>query len=95
MFRPDGTVARCIGSDGTGPGQLQHPQGVALDAVGSIVVADQSHRVQVFGLDGCVVRSFGSRGAGPGQLNYQWGVVVDRGGKILVADYSNKRVQVF
>ena len=95
-FRPDGTVLRCFGSAGAGPGQLRSLTGVAVDAEGNIIVTEWgNHRVLVFRPDGSVARSVGSQGAGPGQLMNPWGVAVDGEGKILVAEYGNNRVQIF
>ena len=41
-------VARVLGSEGAGVGELRNPMGVAVDRAGRIVVADyENHRVQV------------------------------------------------
>ena len=44
----DGAHVRTIGSKGKDAGQLKHPNGVAVDGVGRIVVCDSgNHRLQV------------------------------------------------
>lgn len=81
-----------FGSRGSGPGQFLAPAGVAVDAAGRVIVADQgNHRVHV----GSV--TFGSLGAGPGQFAFPFGVAVDSGGRIIVSDHGipNDRIQVF
>ena len=88
-------VVHTIGSNGSGPGQLNCPGGVAVDGDGNILVADQSnHRVQVLRADGTHIRTIGSRGSGPGQFSRPSGVAMDGDGNVLVADSGNNRVQV-
>ena len=49
VFRPDGSVARSVGSQGAGPGQLMNPWGVTVDGEGKILVAEYgNNRVQIF-----------------------------------------------
>jgi hypothetical protein len=44
----DGAHVRTIGCEGSGPGRLQGPTGVAVDGVGRIVVCDSDNsRLQV------------------------------------------------
>jgi uncharacterized protein (TIGR03663 family) len=47
--------------EGKGPGQLERPRNVAVDASGNLYVADSdNHRVQVFSPQGQVLRQWGS-----------------------------------
>ncbi len=49
------------GQVGTGPGQFNHPRGLALGPDGDVYVVDSdNHRVQVFGPDGSFRREWGS-----------------------------------
>lgn len=53
VLQPDGTVARTLGSKGSGPGQLNGPWGVAVDSRGSVYVADwRNNRIVVYAPDG-------------------------------------------
>ncbi|KAF2362182.1 NHL repeat [Trinorchestia longiramus] len=56
----DGSVLRCFGSYGSGPGEFRDPSGVVCDAEGFIIIGDsRNHRVQVFSNKGeflCVLR---------------------------------------
>ena len=83
-----------IGSQGSGPGQVRVPMGLAISG-GELYVAETgNHRVQVFGLDGSFVRTWGVRGSGPGQFKSPVFLAV-HGAQVYVADYGNHRVQVF
>lgn len=91
-----GGVRLTIGCEGTEPGQLCRPWGVAFGGDGRLVVSDRSnHRIQVFSSDGCLMLSFGGPGAKNGELNRPAGVTVDSNGRIIVADKDNHRVCVF
>jgi tripartite motif-containing protein 71 len=50
-FTSSGAYLAQWGSLGSGPGQFQHPLGVAVDAGGNVYVADAGlDRIQVFGV---------------------------------------------
>lgn len=84
------------GSEGSGPGQFQYPEGVAVDGSGNVFVADtQNTRVQKFDNNGTFLTMWGSPGSGPGQFAYPAGVAVDGSGNVLVADAANDRIQTF
>lgn len=85
-----------VGTRGNGDGQLEHPNGIAVDAQGRVVVADMgNHRVQVFSADGNFLAKWGSSGTSDGQFKSPRHVAVDSKGRILVAESGGKRVQVF
>jgi DNA-binding beta-propeller fold protein YncE len=93
VFNKDHTVFKVIGAvdaagkpmEGSEPGQLSNPRGLAINNSGQILVADSgNHRVQIFALDShagpggtapasSVVRCFGSRGSDEGQLAFPHG----------------------
>lgn len=75
---------------------LRQPRGVAIDADGSIVVANTFlHRIDVFAADGAPLRQFGGRGNANGKFFIPSGVALSSGGDIHVADTGNHRIQVF
>jgi len=102
-FRSDGTHVKHWGSAGTGDGEFNTPNDVAVLARPQdptrdcIFVADyQNHRIQVFGLDGTFIRKWGSKGQGDGQFNLPSGVDVHPTQSLVyVTDQDNSRVQVF
>ncbi|MGH7564169.1 MAG: 6-bladed beta-propeller [Gemmatimonadota bacterium] len=82
------------GGPGSGPGQFNHPIGIAI-AGDEVFVSDAGNdRIQVFDREGRFLRQFGQPGNGPGQLGRP--MLMDAGGgKLHVAEYLNDRVQVF
>ncbi len=92
------THERTIGgpSAGSGNGQFNKPAGVAIDALGRIIVADTAnHRVQIFNAAGGFITKFGTLGSANGQMSQPAGVCVFPNGTILLADTGNQRVQLF
>jgi NHL repeat len=87
------TTSCQAGSVGTGAGQLDAPQGVAVSS-GEVYVAEQgNNRVSVFTTAGTFLRSFGSPGDGAGELSNPRGVAVTPGGRVFVADDNNRITQ--
>lgn len=83
------------GIAGTGEGQLDRPDGIALDANGHVWVAEEgSNRVQEFSESGSYITSFGSAGSGAGQLEIPMDIAFV-GGELYVTDQNNNRVDVF
>ncbi len=64
-----------FGASGTGNGQFNFPQAMAVNRTsGLIYVSDSNnHRIQVFTLAGAYVGQFGSMGTGNGQFSDQAG----------------------
>ena len=89
------------GSAATGA-QLNHPQGIAVDANGGIYISDtQNARVRKIS-NGAINTVAGSGTAGFGgdggaatsaQLNIPAGLAVDGAGNLYIADFSNNRVR--
>lgn len=95
--RSDGSFVRTIGGKaGTGPGQFDGPQSVAIDAEqGRMFVSDHGNRrVQVLRLDGTFVRAFGSEGQGPARFMDVRGLALSPAGELAVCDYAQGHVQV-
>jgi sugar lactone lactonase YvrE len=55
IHNPDGTLRSSFGGPGYRPGQLRIPRGIALDALGNILVADENQRVQKFSPTGALL----------------------------------------
>jgi len=90
------TFITAWGTYGSGDGQFDGPGGMAVDASGSVYVADYgNHRVQKFTSTGAYVTQWGTHGSGNGQFNGPEGVAVDAGGNVYVADFGNNRIQKF
>ncbi|MGD0177219.1 MAG: hypothetical protein ABSC50_10385 [Candidatus Bathyarchaeia archaeon] len=84
------------GSLGSGNGQFNGPEGVAVDSSGNVYVTDTgNNRVEEFTGTGTFITAWGSLGSGNGQFNFPLGVAVDSGGNVYVADDFNSRVEKF
>ena len=85
-----------IGEPGREAGQFNTPTGIAVDAWGSLYVADSNnHRVQRITPGGDIYR-FGRAGNAEGELWGPQSVAVDPSGKFFfVAEQGNNRVQCF
>ena len=98
VFDTGGHLLRAVGQNGSGPGQLNFPYGVATDAPGRVFVADDlNHRVVRFS-SGPVYPykgRWGSYGTAPGRLAYPRGIAVDAAGNVYVANTGNDRIDVF
>jgi predicted membrane-bound mannosyltransferase/sugar lactone lactonase YvrE len=92
----DLAARRVFGSQGAAPGQLERPNGIAIDSQGFVYVADTgNHRVQKFTADGQFVAAWGGADA-PYSFNEPWGVAIASDGDghfIYVADTWNHRIQ--
>jgi sugar lactone lactonase YvrE len=85
-------VSQMLGSKGTGLGQLECPEKIAVDAQGRIYVADMHRVVRMNDITGNGWTAFGSHGSGNGEFNYIRGLAVDSKGRIYVSDYFNNRI---
>lgn len=91
-----GTWLLKIGSKGVAEGQMQLPQGLALDRLGQLFVVDYGiSKVSVFSKFGFYQRSWGRKGAGKGEFNVPRGIAIDKLDRVYIADSLNHRVQVF
>ncbi|MFZ9669013.1 MAG: right-handed parallel beta-helix repeat-containing protein, partial [Solirubrobacterales bacterium] len=84
------------GASGSGNGQFNSPEWVAVDPSGNVFVADRgNHRIQKFDASGNYLGKWGTNGSGPGQFQNIEGVAVGPGGEVYVSDGGNDRVQKF
>ena len=84
-----------FGSFGTGAGQLDHPQGVGVDADAVYVADDRNDRVAKFSHAGAYLGSVGAFGTAGSQFRFVYDAGVDSLGHLYVADNNNHRVQEF
>jgi tripartite motif-containing protein 71 len=93
-FDSDGNFITKWGSCGTGDGQFNSADAVAVDASGYVYVAGD-YRIQKFDSNGNFVGKWGSRGSGDGQFFDPLGVAVDSSGNVYVTEEASNRVQKF
>jgi hypothetical protein len=92
------TYASQFGAAGTGNGQFNAPDGIAIKTSnGRIYVTDVGNtRVQIFDASGIYVTQFGSSGTGDGEFSNPIAVAVNQSnGDVYVVDASNDNVQQF
>jgi tripartite motif-containing protein 71 len=93
FFTPQGRFHSRIRSQGDV--SLNAPQFVAEMSSGSLVVCDESDRVQIFDAGGRFLRVLAKSGDSDGQVLRPRGVVVTLAGEIIVADEGNHCVNMW
>jgi DNA-binding beta-propeller fold protein YncE len=90
-FAPDGTLQRSIGT----PGQLNFPNGIAVDLQGNIEVSDSNNgRLVIFSPYGKMLATI-SPGIGEGDLGLPRGAAVDDAGRLYVVDTADHMVRIY
>ena len=81
---------------GTGEGQSQWPNSLALDSQGNVYVSDDwLNRITIFDADGSFLSQWGTSGSAQGELDGPAGLAFDQDDNLLVVDGRNHRVQTF
>jgi DNA-binding beta-propeller fold protein YncE len=86
------------GVPGSGDGQFDTPQGIAIDqSDDSVYVVDgANNRVEKFDASGVYQSQFGTSGSGDGQFSGPQGIAVDpTDGSVYVADTGDHRIEKF
>jgi DNA-binding beta-propeller fold protein YncE len=92
----NGQSISTIGQAGSEPGQLGSPAALAVDANGSLYVADSTNRrVEVFAADGTHLRTIGSPGEGRGQFSSPRAMTFGPDGQLFVAQGNDFLIQYF
>ncbi|CAF4573317.1 unnamed protein product [Didymodactylos carnosus] len=85
--------------EGNGLTQLSYPEGVVVDQLGTVYVADQgNHRIMRWPkgvTKGSVIVGGNGGGGQSNRLNGPIGLSFDRHSNLYVVDYRNHRVQKF
>ena len=90
VFSKEGVFLYNIGSEGSGEGQLESPEGLVVDAFDNLIVCDsENHRLQMFTLDGKFLTSFHQ------EILEPWAATICKNGDLLVTDVVKYSVLVF
>jgi DNA-binding beta-propeller fold protein YncE len=77
-------------------GNVTGPFGLAVDAQGTIYVADAGdNTIKKLSPTGKVLAVWGRTGSAPGELSWPQGVAIDVQGNVYVADGNNSRIEKF
>jgi DNA-binding beta-propeller fold protein YncE len=102
VYGPEGDVLARWGANGgsgapgEGQGDFDHPQAVAVDTAGDVLVADTGNdRVVRLDPAGDVLAEWGTAGGSAGDFRSPDGIGVDAAGVVYVLDSENNRVQAF
>lgn len=96
-FTTEGAFVAKWGSLGSGDGQFNHAEGIAVDGQGNVFVADlNNNRIVEYTANGIFISQWGSAGAGDGQFDRPNDIIFDKQGNVYVNEYGNYcRIQVF
>ena len=95
-FNSHGKLVKSVGGKGSGTGQFDDPQGIALSKDNKLFVCDRrNNRIQVFDTNLKFISFFGKEGHGEGEFRHPIDLNFDPAGDVYVADCYNHRVQVF
>jgi tripartite motif-containing protein 71 len=102
QFTPTGKYLGRTGWWGTGENEFQSPSGLAVNATGSLYVADRyNNRLSIWqepeagGAHMSYSTQFGTAGSGEGQFEYPAIPAVDPHGNVWVADYGANKVDKY
>src|SRR5216683_627532 len=77
-------------------GNVTGPFGLAIDAQGTIYVADAGdNTIKKLSPTGQLLATWGRTGSAPGELSWPEGVAIDAQGNVYVVDANNSRIQKF
>ena len=92
-YTHNGELISQFGSQGSGPGEIYLPEGLAVNNNFLYIGEYGNHCVSVFTTDGKFVCSFGAEGND--RLNGPRGISMDSDGYLYVCDYRNNRLVLY
>ena len=96
VLNEDLTYYGSFGSRGSGPGQLDFPEDIAIDSSGKMFVADYKNcRIQVFNPEGQFLYQFKERGHGMENPYHPVSVFIDSDDFVYVLQYDACCVSIF
>ena len=96
-FTPEGNFVDEFGDQGTNPGQLCFPEGIAIADNDLMYITEHlNYRVSVFTVNGEFIHTFGKEGRGDNEFDWPRGIAVEKARSLLyICDHINSRVVVY
>ena len=95
-FDSNGNFITKWGNNGTGNGEFDRPEDIAVDSQDNVYVAEWgNNRIQKFDSNGNFITKWGTEGIGDGQFAYPIGIGIDSSDSVYVAEWGNNRIQKF
>jgi hypothetical protein len=99
VWDEDGSFIQRIGTRGSGQGQLNNPNDIAVTEDEIYVVEESNHRIQVFDKNGTFLRKWGQHGSNNGDFHHPYSIALKMDGnrvkEVFVADRYHHEVEVF
>ncbi len=96
VFDLEGHFLHAFGKRGSGPGELNFPTHVTVNASGQVLVTDAINaRIQIFESDGRPAGTIGSLGDASGHFSRPKAAAVDRSGNVYIVDALFDNMQIF
>lgn len=96
VYSSGGELIDTIGTRGHADGEFNHPNQLAIDHLGKLIVLDAGNfRVQVFDGDGTFVKAWGRLGTQLGNLARPRGLGLDQSGNVYITDAAYQNFQIF
>ena len=94
VFDGSGNFIKTWGINGSGAGEFNSPQGIAVSENFVFVSDNKLNKIQKFDLDGNFVLQWGVTGKSDGEFKSPRGLFIDND-NLFVADTGNSRIQKF
>lgn len=89
VFDSKGNFLRSFAGEGSGPGQINWPHGLAFDSKDRILVTDvANNRVNLYNRSGKFISALGQNGPNADKLTTPHGLAVDPFDGVFISDYS-------
>jgi YD repeat-containing protein len=95
-FNQKGEFLGWVGTSGTGAGDIEQAESLAVNGTGKVWVGDTgNHRIDEFNTKDEFVKDFGASGKGKGQFGGPIGGLAEAGGIISALDTADDRIENF
>lgn len=89
VFDSKGNFMISFADEGSGPGQINWPHGLAIDSKDGILVTDVANkRVNLYNRSGKFIKALGQNGPNVNELSTPHGLAVDPDDGVFISDYS-------